>query len=582
MAHVSEDHNRLRLKTVEVSNTVQLENIDRGKAGVYLFWFPFGRTSVDASAAKDWFKALARFCSQLSEASTICILTTPPDAAALLPHLADFLKVQHWIAVKTTDNAYTKVRGELPRRHAALLIFTRYNRPLRHTITRIEYTYCPACGKTTKDYGGKMHVYHQRGTSISDVWRDIDCNPEKEINAVTDRLRDLFGLEPYSELILLDLRKCTSILSRRVPQSHSPISHSDVHLNGSRKRLQSRLIHGDCLKVLRTIPDNSIDFCFADLPYNLKKKYCRWKDDLEIVRYFQWCDKWLAELCRVLKPGRTLAVLNIPLWAARHFDHLSSLMEFQSWVVWDALSFPVRKIMPVHYSIICFSKGAPRQLPGLSDEHVREDERAYISPKGELFCIRPHCMSRRDEKAISDRTAISDTWHDVFRLTHNSRRVSHPCQLPPLLMRRLYALFTTKGEMILDCFNGAGTSTLVAQQMRREFVGIEISKRYHNLAAKRHEQLRNGENPFDNGMQIPNAKNSSVRRLPKQKYKVSKKILQLEIKQIAEELGRLPRRDDVLIRSKYPIEYFDQYFVSWSEVCAAARAIGIAGHPVKR
>jgi DNA modification methylase len=70
---------------------------------------------------------------------------------------------------------------------------------------------------------------------------------------------------------------------------------------------------------LRTIPDNSIDFAFTDPPYNLGKKYTGYSDDLQIQDYFRWCDEWIAEMARVLKPGRTLAILNIPLWAVRHF-----------------------------------------------------------------------------------------------------------------------------------------------------------------------------------------------------------------------------------------------------------------------
>ncbi|MCJ7541310.1 MAG: hypothetical protein MUO88_16800, partial [Desulfobacterales bacterium] len=50
----------------------------------------------------------------------------------------------------------------------------------------------------------------------------------------------------------------------------------------------------------------------------------------------------LGELARVLRPGRTLALLNIPLWSIRHFLYLETILNFQTWLVWDALSFPVR------------------------------------------------------------------------------------------------------------------------------------------------------------------------------------------------------------------------------------------------
>ena len=69
-------------------------------------------------------------------------------------------------------------------------------------------------------------------------------------------------------------------------------------------------------------------------------------------------------------------------------------------------------------------------------------------------------------------------------------------------------------------------------------------------------------------------------RLPKQQYEVSKKTLQLDVKRIAQLLGRLPTREDVKLMSKYSIDYFDNYFASWGEVCAAARTTGMTEfHP---
>jgi site-specific DNA-methyltransferase (adenine-specific) len=148
-----------------------------------------------------------------------------------------------------------------------------------------------------------------------------------------------------------------------------------------------------------------------------------------------------------------------------------------------------------------------------------------------------------------------------------------------MLMRRLIALFTRHGEVVLDCFNGAGTTTLVAHQMGRRFIGIELSKQYHELALLRHQQLASGLDPFAKRDEIPIAKNSPVPRLPKQKYVVSKKALQLEIKRIAQILGRLPTREEVQMMARYPIELYDRYFISWGEACAAARTTGMSDLP---
>ncbi len=580
MAHWSEDANKLELRTTKIKRLSQIENIKRDAPDLYLFWFPSGRTNSDAKVSKEQFAKFAKYCEQLDEGSTACILTTPADAALLMSYLQPGLKFQHWMVIKTRSDVYPTPLGNLPTRHVALLVLTRYKKYLRHTKTRVQYTYCPTCGKTTKDYGGKKHMHHQYGTLLSDVWRDIECDPRRNIDTVVDRLRDLFGLAPYNNIHLIDLRSCKELLPAKCLESvNSPVVLKKQSTNGLLPINQ--LIKDDCLKALPLLPDNSVDFCFADLPYNLNKKYYRSNDSLESDKYFEWCNKWLGELCRVLKPGRTLAVLNIPEWSVRHYQQLCSSMTFQSWIVWDALSFPTRNIMPTHYSITCFSKGSPRPLPGLSAENSDSANNEYLKILGERYCIRKTCKSKRRKQKITDHISINDLWPDIHRLKHNSQRVDHPCQLPPLLMRRLFTLFTNTGEIILDCFNGAGTSTLVAQQMDRRFIGIELSARYHKIASRRHAMLTLGKDPFGKVNSIPRAKNSPVQRLPKKKYEVTKKDLQLDVKRIAQHLDRLPTREDVQLLSKFPFEYFDDYFISWGEVCAAARTTGMLDTPMQ-
>lgn len=566
MAHWSEDSQPLNVITSNLKKFSQLQEISVDRPDVYFFQFPFFRKTGDAEKSQELFNELSDWCTRLDDSAVVCILTTAPDAAVLLPFLEQELCSQLWVAVKTTPDCYPEIEGQLPNQHAALLVLTKYKGSLKHTKTRVQYTYCPACEKTTKDYGGKKHTYHSYGTLLSDVWRDIECDPNGETDLIVQRLADLFGIAPHQHLQLIDLRRCEEL------QPNNPPIITEDKLGLVAPQLKSQLINEDCLTALQSIPDNSIDFCFADPPYNLKKKYDRWNDGMESVEYFQWCDQWLSELYRVLKPNRTLAVLNIPLWAVRHFQHLNKLMTFQDWIVWDGLSFPVRMIMPSHYAVICFSKGNPRTIPSVA---IPDASNRDLTALKERYCLRATCISRRSWAKTNDRMAISDLWHDVHRLKHNSKRVDHPCQLPPALMRRLFASYTNPNEMILDCFNGTGTSTLVAQQMKRRYIGIELSLQYHQIAQERHADLLAGGDPFGKVTAIPTAKNSPVQRLQKQKYAVSKKVLQLEVKRIATDLGRLPTKDDVKELSQYPIEYYETYFVSWGEVCAAARTTGM-------
>lgn len=569
MAHKSEGGLPLVLRRRRILACNQLTTTSTPTPQVYLLAFPCGRSRIDARISETIIELIKRFCTGVHQDSTVCILTSPTDAAGLIVSLQHALEFRHWIVVKTQSKRLQS-KASLPKRHSALLVFTRYSGKLKHAKTRIKYRYCQACGKTTKDYGGKRHLHHEYGTLISDVWRDIEWSPRAGLSIITTRLRDLFGVHPYRELRVLDLTKCVELQQGR----RSLVPKTKLGRPKNNRHFRSRLVNGDCLAILKKLPTNSLDFAFADLPYNLGKKYYRWNDDVDVEKYFEWCNAWLFELSRVLKPGRTLAVLNIPVWAAQHYSYLSSAMVFQDWIVWDALSFPVRQIMPAHYGIVCFSKGHARPLPGLSKIQSSKHT-LYVSARNEELCNRIGCVTSRSATGINEKFSLSDLWYDVHRLMHNSRRVSHPCQLPPLLMRRLFALFTKPGELIVDCFNGAGTSTLVAQEMGRRYLGIEISKRFHNLAVRRHQDLSRGINPFDKTARIPKVKNSNIERVPEQDYKVSKKALQLEAKRIAVKVGRLPTREDLITHSSHPIEYYSEYFRNWSEVCAAARlAVG--------
>jgi DNA modification methylase len=581
MAHASENSRRLGYKTAAVYRLTDIDRVVDHSDNVYFFRFPHGRTDEDAKSANASFHVFSRTLSRIGNQCTVCILTSPADAARLQPFLQDVLKFQLWVAVKSQLPTLDDPKTALKNRHLALLIFTRYRGSLRHAKTRIAYTYCSACGKTTKDYGGKKHVYHEYGTLMSDVWRDIEVASDADVSLIINRLSDLFGIDPYETLSMIDLASCAELLPARRPRAVA----EDATLFGVASPTVpagSKLINGDCLVELKKIPSHSVDFCFADPPYNLQKNYQGYKDSLELVKYFEWCDQWLSELARILKPGTTLATLNIPLWSIRYYQHLATLLEFQSWIVWDAIGFPVRMIMPAHYAILCFSKGRPRSLPGLVGSEFSSLENESLVPSGEFFCTRYSCIQQRTKKRMNDRGELSDLWYDIHRLKHNSRRVDHPTQLPPLLMRRLISIFTRPGELIVDCFNGAGTSTLVAQQLGRRFVGIELSEDYHRIALQRHKELSRGRDPFAKRDATPNAKNSPVPRLRKQTYPVSKKTLQLEVKRIAQTLNHLPSREEVKSMGRFPIEYYDRFFVSWGEVCAAARTTGMSELPPEK
>ncbi|MBL8153264.1 MAG: site-specific DNA-methyltransferase [Anaerolineae bacterium] len=573
MTHLSEDCRRLIVQETAVHELDVLRRAVAASPDVTLLRLPAHDRNTTLS---DISELAAILRSSLPQSATLIIVGEVLDLVHIHTEVVSSLQYHLWIAIKRHTLRIDAQATALPEHHFGALVYTHLGSPLAHTKTRIEYTYCPTCNKTTKDYGGKKHTYHEYGTLVSDVWRDIACDPEGDITPIVERFADLFGIERYHHLHVLDLQTFES-------QPNQVSFHEfDTSINSFPPAKENTVILGDCLQELRQLPDNSIDFAFADPPYNLGKDYTGYSDDLAIAEYFDWCDEWISKLARVLKPGRTCALLNIPLWAIRHFLHMETVLQFQNWIAWDALSFPVRLIMPAHYTILCFTKGTPRPLPGLTGQSGMTEPpfvpRTFrsLSPLAEGYCLRQKCVQNRLRLQVNDRGPLTDLWWDIHRVKHNSRRVDHPCQLPPQLMYRLISLFTMPGETVLDCFNGAGTSTLAAHQIGRSYLGIEATPKYRDLAHRRHIEITRGIDPFRKQESVLTEKNSPVARLPKQKYAISKKTLQLEVKRIAQALGHIPDRAEVIAHGKYPIRYYDTYFSSWGEVCAAARTTGMS------
>jgi DNA modification methylase len=575
MTHFSENSQTLEIVHSSTINRDELFSVCKGLSDVCVIVLP---ASKDLNQLDQPLQGvgdlIAEASNNLGDNATLVVIGEVIDLVQVQSKIPEIFTYQHWIAIKR-ESVIEANKRKLPHQHFGALVYTRYKASLRHTKTRIEYTYCPVCDKTTKDYGGKKHTYHESGTLISDVWRDIVCELDGDLSPVIKRFADLFGLEPYKTLTVIDAKQIG--LHR---QSNS-IIHIDFQENQLPQELTNTVLNGDCLEKLRTIPDNSIDFAFVDPPYNLKKKYSGYSDDLDIQQYFAWCDEWILELSRVLKPGRTLALLNIPLWAVRHFLYMQTILKYQNWIVWDALAFPVRLIMPAHYTILCFTKGESRELPCFTGEstHFRLSSAPKtfnaFEPLADGFCLRENCVDTRIAARINDKTKLTDVWSDIHRLKHNSRRVDHPTQLPPHLMYRIISIFTKPNEVVLDCFNGSGTTTLTAHQLDRKYLGIEASEKYWHLSNERHQEILNGFDPFRKMERVLTSKNSPVRRVEKQVYKIPKKTLQLEVKRVAGEIGHIPSREELIEFGKYSIEYYDKYFVSWGEVTAAARTTGM-------
>ncbi len=540
---------------------------------------PINEKSFRQSEFYDICNAIVDLSSKIKDQSKLLIL----GEVEILPYVKECLeknyRFHHWFVVRRDEKS---IPGDmLKNEHVGLLLFTKGNSTLNHAVMRVAYEYCRYCNKTTKDYGGKKHLYHSFGTAISDVWKDIavthgDTLPPEIIN----RVKDLFSILPNKKML-------TTSLNFKIPMKKASqfiIPHfldGNNNLNDPKILCHTptnRIINGDAIKELQKFCSNSVDMIFVDPPYNLSKNYEGYEDNLSKDKYFEWCNEWLLELIRVLKPGGSLFILNVPAAATKHYIFLRKHLYFQNWIAWDALSNPVRRIMPAHYPILYFTKGPkPKVFNNPKILFKNNKEKYYdILPTNYGFCTRNSCLSKRKKENVNEKKELTDLWTDIHRIKHNSLREDHPTLLPPKLLKRLVLLSSNESDLILDCFNGVGTTTLVSKILNRSYCGIEKNNTYFRISLKRHELINEGKDVFSKNGDIPKSKNSNLKRVNVTHYKIPKKTLQLEIKELSIKLNKIPTREEVQANSKYPIEYFDDYFRNWSEAVAAARTTGMS------
>ncbi|GIW94891.1 MAG: hypothetical protein KatS3mg110_2932 [Pirellulaceae bacterium] len=265
----------------------------------------------------------------------------------------------------------------------------------------------------------------------------------------------------------------------------------------------------DCLEGLRRLEDGSIDLVFADPPFNIGYKYDVYRDELDDAEYLAWCDAWLSEVVRVLKPDGTF-------WLAIGDEYAAELkvamqqkhrLVCRSWVIWY-YTFGVHcqyKFSRSHVHLFHMVKNPKRftfnadaiRVPS-ARQLVYADRRAC--PQGRIpddtWILRPH--------DIPDAfTAEEDTWYfPRVAGTFLERAGWHGCQMPEQLMGRIIRVSSHPDEIVLDPFAGSGVTLAVAKKLGRHFLGFEISPKYvaniqRRLAAVQPgDPLLGAENPL--------------------------------------------------------------------------------------
>ncbi len=265
--------------------------------------------------------------------------------------------------------------------------------------------------------------------------------------------------------------------------------------------LATNCVHrGDCLDFLGQLPDCSVPLAFADPPFNIGYDYDTYDDRRSSGDYLDWSKRWLAEVCRVLRPDGTLWLAIGDEYAAELKVIATRELGFtcRSWVVWY-YTFGVncrQKFSRSHahlFHLVRDPKAFTFNTDAIRVPSARElvygDRRA--NPKGRLpddtWILRPQDLPNGFSSA-------EDTWYFPRVCgTFKERSGWHGCQMPEQLLGRIIRASSNPGELVLDPFAGSGTTLAVAKKLGRNFLGFELSEAYAEQITRRLDGIQVGQ-----------------------------------------------------------------------------------------
>jgi site-specific DNA-methyltransferase (adenine-specific) len=255
------------------------------------------------------------------------------------------------------------------------------------------------------------------------------------------------------------------------------------------------LYQGDCLKLLSVLPDEAVDVVFADPPFNLGKEYGEGvSDQMEMEKYLAWSQQWLNESIRVLKPGGSLFVFNLPKWCIEYGAYLNHRrMWFRHWIACRMpKAFPRgKKMSPAHYGLIYYTKGEPAVFnkvytPIQVCRHCGGEIRDYgghrksLNEKGinlmDVWDMPEDVWEDTSDPNPNDVlwTLAEEMWTDIPPVRHRRHKKRVPNELAPIMLERIIAMTSNPGQIVLDPFGGSGTTFYAAEKLHRYWIGSEI------------------------------------------------------------------------------------------------------------
>ncbi len=240
----------------------------------------------------------------------------------------------------------------------------------------------------------------------------------------------------------------------------------------------NQILCGDSAKILAALPDESVDMIITSPPYNFGHSYAQdsHDDTREWNEYFRILDSIWGECARVLKAGGRIAVNVQPLFSDYvPTHHLISRQLYDRGLLWKAEILWEKNNYNAKYT--AWGSWRSPSMPYLKYtwEFIEIYDKGTHKKRGNKENI--------DISAEEFKSWVLGRWS--FPPEIHMQTFGHPAMFPEELPRRLMKLFSYRGDIILDPFNGAGTTTLVAAREGRRFIGIDVSEQYCQTARER-------------------------------------------------------------------------------------------------
>lgn len=236
-------------------------------------------------------------------------------------------------------------------------------------------------------------------------------------------------------------------------------------------------MQGDCLELMKTIPDDSVDLILTDPPYGTTA--CKWDSVIDFG--LMW-----SELKRIIKPNGAIV-----LFASQPFTSaliMSNPKEFKYSWVWSknkGSGHLNAKIMPMKYheDIVVFGDGkinySPQETGGHAPMNYAKNKQNNINGKHDSVVTDGGKTTRKPRSVLDFKVVNNDGTSDDGRF--------HPSQKPLPLLEYLIKTYTQENETVLDFCMGSGSTIVAAKNLNRSAIGIELDEKYFEIAKNRIE-----------------------------------------------------------------------------------------------